>query len=150
MGVSNKTPEFLKMNPIGKVGPLVLDSSFYKPYVSYAFFFFILKKGLLLRRFPCLRHPMVLYLRVTPLHAMVRLSFKLNLWYFDGCCKIWVLLLLLLSAVTRVKADNPLFGSSLIEYVSDVWVVCLLKNLFCRFWCPRACSCECWFGIHFA
>ena len=37
MGVSNKTPEFLKMNPIGKVAFFRGDNVFYKPYVSYVF-----------------------------------------------------------------------------------------------------------------
>ena len=37
MGVSNKTPEFMKMNPIGKVGFFSIDNVFYKPYVSHVF-----------------------------------------------------------------------------------------------------------------
>ena len=37
---------------------------------------------------------------------------------------------LLLSAVTRAKADNPLYGSSLIEYVSGVRIVWVSKDLF--------------------
>ena len=32
--------------------------------------------------------------------------------------------------MTRVKADNPLYGSSLIEYVSGVRIVWVLKDLF--------------------
>jgi len=63
---------------------------------------------------------MVPYLRVMLLHAMVRHNKKLYslclfttaVWYVLSCQ-------LLLGAVTRLKADNPLYGSSLIEYVSD-------------------------------
>ena len=32
--------------------------------------------------------------------------------------------------MTRVKADNPLYGSSLIEYVSGVRIVWVSKDLF--------------------
>ena len=32
--------------------------------------------------------------------------------------------------MTRVRADNPLYGSSLIEYVSGVRIVWVLKDLF--------------------
>ena len=37
MGVSNKTPEFMKMNPIGKVGFFSIDNVLYKPFFSYVF-----------------------------------------------------------------------------------------------------------------
>nr|POE90892.1 isoform 2 of elongation factor 1-gamma 2 [Quercus suber] len=63
MGVSNKTPEFMKMNPIGKVP--VLETPDGPVFES---------------------------------NAIARY-------------------------VTRVKADNPLYGSSLIEYVSGVRIV---------------------------
>uniref|UniRef100_A0A7N2MGN9 GST N-terminal domain-containing protein n=1 Tax=Quercus lobata TaxID=97700 RepID=A0A7N2MGN9_QUELO len=70
MGVSNKTPEFMKMNPIGKVP--VLETPDGPVFES---------------------------------NAIARY-------------------------VTRVKADNPLYGSSLIEYVSGVRIVWVLKDLF--------------------
>lgn len=34
MGVSNRTPEFMKMNPIGKVGFFSIDNVLYKPFFS--------------------------------------------------------------------------------------------------------------------
>lgn len=39
---------------------------------------------------------------------------------------------LLLAAVARLKADNPLYGSSLIEYVSDdLWIVKSILRFVC-------------------
>lgn len=79
MGVSNKTPEFIKMNPIGKVESFDI----YRLLHSIRFLCLVFLKSLFLCRFLFSRHRMVLYLRVTPLHAMVRLPFKLTLIFLQ-------------------------------------------------------------------
>lgn len=64
MGVSNKTPEFIKMNPLGKVHELDSQvSSIYSESAS--------KELIIICRFLFLRLLMVLFLRAMLLHAMV-------------------------------------------------------------------------------
>ena len=74
MGVSNKTPEFLKMNPIGKVGYFALDKICYFDVRLCEACVKILVYTMC--RFLYWRHQMVLSLRVMPLHDTVRLVFN--------------------------------------------------------------------------
>ena len=112
-GVDNKTPEFLKMNPIGKVCYLSLylrqrkaESSW--PLLRYFIFF----------RFLCWKHQMAQCLKAMLLLVMVILQVQTS----------WILMVImngynfflvnLVAVVARLKGDNILYGSSQIDYVS--------------------------------
>jgi hypothetical protein len=63
MGVSNKTPEFLKMNPLGKV--------YQAPIIIFEYLCIVVPELKLLFRFLFWRLLMALFLRVMLSHAMV-------------------------------------------------------------------------------
>lgn len=81
--------------------------------------FILLLNIFYLSRSLCWKHLMALSSRAMLLHVMV--SFSFFVYFFSDS---WVVLtfttydcLILFDAVCRLKADNPLYGSSLIDYV---------------------------------
>lgn len=52
--------------------------------------------------------------------------------------KFWIQYLILLFSVTRLKADNPLYGSSLIEYVRTPFIIVNVCNKCCLVCCTKS------------
>lgn len=118
MGVSNKTPEFLKMNPIGKVKAMILTIYLKKSDVQLIHV--IIKEFLFSigEQVPVLETPDG---PIFESNAIARYGQNLEdifaLTLFNLPMNLVILTLVLVAAVTCLKPDNPLFGSSLLEKV---------------------------------
>lgn len=89
MGVSNRTPKFYEMNPIGKVGGfyfiVYVDKFNLLKICLVCFIYLNFNVSLCVCRFLCWKHPMAMFLRVMPLPATVRLGFKFLNLYSNAC-----------------------------------------------------------------
>lgn len=122
-----KLPNFSKWTPLERWVRLVLINS----VTSTLNMSGLIWKNLLyvICRFLSWRHLMVLSSRAMPLRAMVRTSSEFLILHMKIVSSSMIKLYLL-AAVTHLKADNPLFGSSLIDYVSDLRLSCISMNCY--------------------